>query len=113
VKGIGDIIKQKELKGDTRSKYEYQAYGNRLAEDLGDQKHRALYIKLAKEEDRNLVEMAREFVMRSENATTKGRLFMWKLSELRKTREKKEEAGKLPIREKGETLPGKLKKGRN
>ncbi len=91
MKGIGDIIKKKELKGDTRNKYEYQAYGNKLAEDLGDQRHRALYIKLAKEEDRGLVDQAREFVMRSENATTKGRLFMWKLSELKKARKEKEE----------------------
>ena len=93
MKGIGDIIKQKELKGDTRNKYEYQAYGNKLADDLGDQRHRALYIKLAKEEDRSLVDQAREFVMRSENATTKGRLFMWKLSELRKARKEKAETG--------------------
>ncbi len=88
MQGIGDILKNKKLKGDSRNKYEFQAYGNRLAEELGDTKHRSLYIKLAREEDRNLLEIAREFVMRSENATTKGRLFMWKLTQLRK--EKKE-----------------------
>jgi hypothetical protein len=86
MRGISDIISQKILKGDTRNKYEYQAFGNRLAEDLGDLKHRALYIKLAKEEDRNLLEKAREFVMNSEKATTKGRLFMWKFTELKKLR---------------------------
>ncbi len=88
MQGIGDILKNKKLRGDSRNKYEFQAYGNRLAEELGDTKHRSLYIKLAREEDRNLLEIAREFVMRSENATTKGRLFMWKLTQLRK--EKKE-----------------------
>jgi hypothetical protein len=87
VDNISDILKNKNFKGDVRNKHEFQAYGNRLAEDLGDQAHRALYIKLAKKEDRNLLEVAREFVMRSENATTKGRLFMWKLNELKKKRE--------------------------
>lgn len=81
---ISEIIKLKDLKGDPRNKYEHQAFGNKLAEDLGDHKHRALYIKLAKEENRVLLEKAREFVMNSENATTKGRLFMWKFAELKK-----------------------------
>jgi len=81
---IADILKHKDLKGDHRNKYEFQAYGNRLAEELGDPQHRSLYIKLAKNEERNLLERARGFVLNSENAATKGRLFMWKLSELKK-----------------------------
>lgn len=84
MKGIADILKNKDLDGDHRNKYEFQAYGNRLAEELDDTEHRSLYIKLAKEEERSLLERAREYVLRSENATTKGRLFMWKLSELKK-----------------------------
>jgi hypothetical protein len=84
VQNIKDILKLKNIKPDVRNKYEFQAYGNRLAEELGDTKRRALYIKLAKETDRNLLEVAKEFVMRSENATTKGKLFMWKLTELKK-----------------------------
>lgn len=84
MENIKDILKGKTFTPDTRNKYEFQAYGNRLADDLGDQQHRALYIKLAKSTDRNLLDAAREFVMRSENATTKGKLFMWKLTELKK-----------------------------
>lgn len=91
MKDIADILKNKDITADHRNKHEFQAYGNRLAEELEDPKHRALYIKLAKEEDRNLLEQAREFVLRSENATTKGRLFMWKLSELKKERKNKNE----------------------
>ncbi len=83
MENISFILKNKGLKKNVRNTYEYQAYGNRLAEEFGDTKKRALYIKLAKEMDRNLLEVAREYVMRSENATTKGRLFMWKLSQLR------------------------------
>ncbi len=83
MQNISEILKKKGLKKDARNSYEYQAYGNRLAEELHDTKKRTLYIKLAKNEDRNLLEVAREYVMRSENATTKGKLFMWKLSQLK------------------------------
>ena len=61
---------------------EFQSYGYKLAEDLGDMKHKALYIKLAKEADRAMLEQCRSFVMDS-NADNKGALFMWKLKELR------------------------------
>ncbi len=84
---IKDILNKKELKGDFRNKYEFQAYGNRLAEEMGEPQRRSLYIRLAKTVDRNLLEVAREYVMRSENATTKGKLFMWKLAQLRKGKE--------------------------
>ncbi len=84
MQSIAELLKNKSIKPDTRNKYEFQAYGNRLAEELGDQQHRTLYIKLAKSTDRNLLDAAREFVMRSEHADTRGKLFMWKLSELKK-----------------------------
>lgn len=84
MKKIVDIIKNRSFTSDFRNKYEFQAYGNRLADEFGDQRHRALYIKLAKNEDRELLEMAREYVLGSENATTKGKLFMWKLTQLKK-----------------------------
>ena len=83
MKTIAEILKQKQIKRDYRNTYEYQAYGNRLAEEFSDLKHRALYIKLAKTEDRNLLELAREHVVASPNATTKGKLFMWKLKQLK------------------------------
>ncbi len=76
-----------DISSDHRNKYEFQAYGNRLAEELSDTKHRSLYIKLAKEENRNYLEMAREYVIGAEKITEKGRLFMWKLSEIKKEKE--------------------------
>ncbi len=81
---IAEILRNKTIKGDHRNKYEFQAYGNRLSEEFNDPKHRSLYIKLAKSIDRTVLEKAREFVLKSENATTKGRLFMWKLNEILK-----------------------------
>lgn len=83
MKSLQDILKLKDIKGDNRNKYEFQAYGNRVAEELNDEKHRSLYIKLAKTEDRALLEQAREFVLGQRNIKTPGRLFMWKLKELK------------------------------
>lgn len=80
---VSDILKNKNLKGDSRNKYEFQAYGNRLADQLGDSKRRSLYIKLAKTTPRNLLDSAFEYVMRSEKAITKGKLFMWRLTQLK------------------------------
>jgi hypothetical protein len=64
---------------------EYQDYGYRLAMELGDPKHKSLYIKMAKEMDRSLLEQVRRFVVDS-NADSKGALFMWKLKELKKAK---------------------------
>jgi len=56
--------------------------------ELQDEKHKALYIKLAKETDRTFLEQARRFVIDS-NADNKGALFMWKLEQMKKLRVKK------------------------
>jgi len=81
---ISKILRGRKFNRDYRCSHEFQAYGNRLTEELGDKKHRTLYIKLAKTEDRNLLETARESVISSRTAKTKGRLFMWKLTQLKK-----------------------------
>lgn len=90
MKKISDILDKKSFSRDHRNTYEFQAYGNRLADEFSDDKHRSLYIKLAKNENRNLLERAREFVLAQENATTRGKLFMWKLKELKKELKDKE-----------------------
>jgi len=65
---------------------EFQDYGYRLAAELNDLKHKSLYIKLAKEEDRGLLESARSYVMDADSARSKAKLFMWKLQQLREER---------------------------
>ena len=67
---------------------EYQDYGYRLAMELADEKHKSLYIKLAKTVDRAILEKCRSFVIDS-NANNKGALFMWKMKELKKEYKKK------------------------
>jgi hypothetical protein len=81
---IGDTLKK--YKFDDTDKYisrEFQKYAYDLAEELGDLAHKSLYMKLAKETPRGLLESARSFVKDAENARSKGRLFMWKLKELK------------------------------
>ena len=69
-----------------RKKYiknEYQAYGLELAKELDDWKNRSLYIRLAKQSDRDLLEKARLFVKDQTNIRTPYKLFMWKFKELK------------------------------
>jgi len=82
---IGDIVKKYKL--EDKDKYvsrEFQKYAYDLAVELGDLPHKSLYMKLAKDTPRILLEKARSFVKDAENAHSKGRLFMWKLSQLKK-----------------------------
>lgn len=76
---------------------EFQDFGYRLAVQLGDLNHKALYIKLAKNTDRRLLEQALSFTLDYPQAKNRGRIFMWKLKELRTTfsKEKVEKAKKL------------------
>jgi hypothetical protein len=71
-----------------RKKYiknEFQAYGLQLAEELDDWKNKSLYIRLAKNTPREVLDKALYFV-KDQNRNTiksKGRLFMWKLKQLK------------------------------
>jgi len=62
---------------------EFQDYGYRLAQELNDLKHRALYIKLAKELPRRILEEARNFVKDASNVKNPAKLFMWKVKSLK------------------------------
>ena len=85
MKKLKDLLKgQQELFDGT--KYvttEYQDFGYRLALKLDDLEHKALYIKLAKEEPRGMLEQALSFTVDYPEARNKARIFMWKLKELR------------------------------
>jgi hypothetical protein len=92
-KGGGFVKVGKSLPGEQRdeNKYisrEFQLYGLELAEELGDMAHRALYIKLAKTTPRGYLESARSFVKDAYNAKSKGRLFMWKLKQIKDEKKK-------------------------
>ena len=80
---IGSILKSFDPLEDKYISREFQAYGIYLSETLGDYKHKALYIRLAKTVPRAILEKALSFVKDSK-ANSKARLFMWKMKELRK-----------------------------
>lgn len=85
---IGKIID--EIKNPDRPKNlskEFQVYGCYLAETLEDTKHYSLYIKLAKQYNRALLEEALNYTKDYHQAKSKGRVFMWKLTQLRKNKE--------------------------
>ena len=92
---LGDILKKFDPLKDKYVSREFQKYGYDLAMELGDPEHKALYIKMAKEIPRPILEKARYFV-KDAKARSKPRLFMWKLKELRSlTKEKDDKAQKL------------------
>lgn len=70
-------------------KHEWQLFGYKLAFWLGDMKRISFYMKLAKNEDRVMIQKAWDFVKESKPKSRAG-LFLWKLKELKKERAEKE-----------------------
>src|SRR3990167_4960196 len=62
---------------------EFQVYGVFLAETLQDPKHYSLYIKLAKELPRQMLEEALNYTKGYYSAKNKAKVFMWKLKQLK------------------------------
>jgi len=89
---IGDIVGSTQsavakFKTDNTDKYvsrEFQKYAYELAKELDDLPHKSLYMRLAKNTPRGLMESARGFVKDALNVESKGRLFMWRLGVLKK-----------------------------
>ncbi len=86
---VSDILKKFDSDEDKYISYEFQKYGYELAEELGDTKNKSLYIKLAKETPRGLLESAKNFVKDAYQVKSRPRLFMWKLAELKKEAKEK------------------------
>lgn len=89
---VGDVLKKYKI--DDQDKYishEFQKYGYELAKELGDLKNTSLYIKLAKETSRGLLEISKNFVKDAANVKSKPRLFMWKLQQLKKEKKAKKQ----------------------
>lgn len=78
--------------------FEFQKYGYDLAKELEDMEHKALYILLAKELPRSVLEEARRFVKEAYNVRSRPRLFMWRLKKV--------------LQERGLKMPQVRRKGR-
>ena len=85
MKKLGQILEERQNPDRPKNlSTEFQVYGVYLAESLGDTRHYSLYIKLAKECNRGLLEEALTYSKGYTKAKSKAKIFMWKLTELRK-----------------------------
>ncbi len=85
MKSIATVLGETKFKNRPKNlSKEFQVYGVFLAESLDDTKHYSLYIKLAKEQPRQILEEALNYSKGYYNAKNKAKVFMWKLQELRK-----------------------------
>lgn len=87
MKSVKQILKSFNPSEDKYVSREFQSFGVYLSEQLDDYKHKGLYIKLAKETHRSVLEKALSFTVDS-GARNKGALFMWKLKQLKTTPQK-------------------------
>ncbi len=81
MQSVKDILKKFDPVEDKYISREFQSFGVHLAQKLQDEKHKSLYIRLAKNIPRPVLEQAYRFVIDS-RAKNKGALFMWKLKEM-------------------------------
>lgn len=70
---------------------EFQAYAYKLANDLNDLQNLHIYMRLAKNVERSLMEKAYSFVSDS-STDQRGRLFLWKLKQIRTDLQKKRDS---------------------
>jgi hypothetical protein len=88
MKKIDKILEEtKSIKRPKNLSTEFQHYGVFIAEQLDDTKHYSLYIKLCKQYPRSLIDQALNYTKGYTAAKSKGRVFMWKLTQLRKEKE--------------------------
>lgn len=80
---IGDVLQKFVKDEDKYISREFQKYAYDLAKELNDLTHKSLYMRMAKNTPRGLLDAARNFVKDASNVKSKGRLFMWKLSQLK------------------------------
>ena len=86
MKSIGKIIDEAKHKNRPKNlSQEFQVFGVYLAEQLDDTKHYSLYMKLAKNYSRGLLEEALTYAKGYYSAKSKARVFMWRLQQLKKS----------------------------
>ncbi|QQR93359.1 hypothetical protein IPJ91_02785 [bacterium] len=79
------FITQKILQEKKYLKYDFQKLGVEIATKLDDLSHKSLYIKLCKVTDEKLIREAFDFAIDYNlKSGNRGKIFMWKLKELRK-----------------------------
>ncbi|MBI2029904.1 hypothetical protein HYT02_05800 [Candidatus Gottesmanbacteria bacterium] len=92
MKSIQDILIKFNPLEDKYISREYQAYGIYLSEQLNDYSHKSLYIKMAKNYPRAVLERALSYCKDARGSNRKGALFMWKLTEMGVLKKRKGES---------------------
>lgn len=83
MKQLGKIISETKFKNRPKNlSKEFQVYGVYLAESLEDTNHYSLYIKLAKEVNRGILEEALNYTKGYYSARNKAKVFMWRLKQI-------------------------------
>lgn len=80
---MGDLFADYTVQKNNYISQEFQDFGYQLAVKLNDLVHKSLYIKMAKQVDRSILEQALSFVSDADSAKSKARLFMWKVQQLK------------------------------
>ena len=84
MKSIAKVLQEsKNTKRPKNLHVEFQQFGVYLSESLDDPKHTSLYIKLAKDYPRNMLEEALSYTKGYTSARSKAKIFMWKLKDLK------------------------------
>ncbi len=89
MKKISQLLREPSSTRAKNLSTEFQVYGAYIAETLDDLKRCSLYIKLAKQYPRALLEEALNYTKGYYSAKSKAKIFMWKLQQL-KTVQKEE-----------------------
>ena len=91
VSDIKSVLEARKNLMSQRAKHsplEFQAYGYFLAENLNDLSHRGIYIRMAKNNPRQILDTAYHYVKESapnlKGKNAQAKLFMWKVKELKK-----------------------------
>lgn len=82
-KSLFDLLSKYDLDKKKYISREWQDYAYRLAVFLDDLTHKSLYMRLAKNTPRPMLEQAKNFVTDAYEVKSKARLFMWKLKEIK------------------------------
>lgn len=99
MKSIKSVLKNFNPTQDKYISREFQSFGVHLAQKLGDEDHKSLYIRFARDIPRPILEKALQFVSDA-NARNKAALFMWKLKDLKAFGAKKGGKKKKPSEKK-------------
>lgn len=82
-KSLFDLLSKYDFDKKKYISREWQDYAYRLAVFLDDLTHKSLYMRLAKNTPRPMLEQAKNFVTDAYEVKSKARLFMWKLKEIK------------------------------